>query len=166
MVPCARFLSGITTDNYVFCSIQNLDSSVWMPDGKVSGMQHATRKQFLRGIGVLIIAFCADIPIEDNFSDFFPVLFHINDATVRQPGFDDSHWKAGDKSVALSRHILILRLQWDSVPFWHVIGFGYRAICLCHAIHMDGLQIQVCHLFEEVSGWWTSRNSHSYGIRK
>lgn len=131
-----------------------------MPDRQVARVQHTASKELARGLRILIVAFGADVALEDDLAQLLTVALHIDNSPLGDIGLDDANRKTGDEPVALPRHLLILLLGRERLPSGHVVALGDGPVRLRHAIHVDGMQVQARHLFEEMGCGRTGCHRH------
>ena len=47
-----------------------------------------------------------------------------------------------------------------------MVAFCYGAISLCESIYVDGHEVEIGHLLEEMCCWWRSSDCNAYRVRK
>lgn len=97
----------LTADDYILCSIQDLDGSIGMPHSEVSRVQDVACKQLARSFGVLVVALGANIARKDNLALLETVALHVNNGSFGQIWLDNSNGKTREEPMALPRHLLV-----------------------------------------------------------
>lgn len=144
-----------TTDDNILGPIQDLNGAIWMPHGQITGMQNTPRKEFPRGLIILVVPPSTDVTNKDNLSDLFTAALNIDNSPFRNISLDNPHRQTRHKAMSLSRHLLILLMDWETIPGGHAVSFGNRAVGFGHAVYMHRVQIQIRHLLEEMGCRWT-----------
>jgi len=91
-----------TRDDYVLAPVENLDGAVGMPDGQVTRVEDAAFEEFCCGFRVFVVPSTANVPNEDNLTDFLAVLSYVSDASFGDVvcGFYYADHFAGNEAVA------------------------------------------------------------------
>lgn len=112
-----------TRDNNILRPIQDLRTSVLMPNRQIPTVQRTPRKQLPRRLVILQILLRADIAKEDDFSNLLAVFRDVDEDVVGLVGLDDPDGEAGDEAVALARHSCVFFFEGERVPDRHVVTF-------------------------------------------
>lgn len=113
-----------------------------MQDGEVAGVQGAAGEELARGLGVAVVALGADVAVEDDLADLLAVARDVHqDALLGGAGLHDADGQARHEAVALPRHLRVPLRRREILPRRHVVALRDGAVCLCHAVHVDGVQV-------------------------
>ena len=153
-----------TTDDNILGPIQDLNGAIWMPHGQITRMQNTSRKEFPRGLIILVVPPSTDVTNKDNLPDLFTAALNIDNSPFRNISLDNPHRQTRHKAMSLSRHLLVLLMDWETIPGWHAVSFGNRAVGFGHAVYMHRMQIQIRHLLEEMGRWWACCHSDLDGL--
>ena len=126
-----------------------------MPHSQITGMQHTPRKELPRGLIILVVPPSTDVTNKDNLSDFFTAALNIDNSPFRNVSLDNPHRQTRHKAMSLSRHLLVLLMERETIPRGHAVSFGDRAVGFGHAVYMHRMQVQIRHLLEEMGRRWT-----------
>lgn len=137
-----------------------------MPNRQIPRVQHPPSKELLRGLCVLVVPLSADVTNKHNLANFLGVALDIDHGPVGHVRLDNARRQTRQEAVALSCHLLVLLMQWEGIPRWHVVALGDGAVCLSQAIHMHRVQVQVGHLFEEMSRGRAGGHCNLHGLSK
>lgn len=81
-----------------------------MPNGQIPRVQDTSRKELLRGLGVLVVSLRTNIPNKSDLANLLPAALDIDHGALRHIGLDDPRGQTCHKAMSLARHLLVLLL--------------------------------------------------------
>lgn len=125
-----------------------------MPHRKISGVKDTAIKKLPCGFSVLVVTLGADVAGEDYLANLFTSPLHINDGSLGNFRLDDPSRKTGQEAMTLAGHVLIFILEGKRIPSRENISLGDGTISFGHSVDVNRMQIEGCHLLEEMGCRW------------